>query len=61
MAEPIKKTYISAREFVDSWEKEIYELSNLDYFIYLLINELALGIEKNFFSRLTPCIWRAMK
>ena len=54
MAEPIKKTYISAREFVDSWEKEIYELSNLDYFIYLLINELALGIEKNFFSRLNP-------
>ena len=52
MAEPIKKTYISAREFVDSWEKEIYELSNLDYFIYLLINELASGIEKQYFGRL---------
>lgn len=52
MADSIKKTYISAREFVDSWEKEIYELSNLDYFIYLLINELASGIEKQYFGRL---------
>jgi len=51
LAEQSRKIYISAREFIDSWEKEIYELTNLDYFIFSLINELALELEKNFFTR----------
>lgn len=51
LAEQSKKIYISAREFIDSWEKEIYELTNLDYFIFSLINELASELERNFFSR----------
>ncbi len=50
MAERFQKTYISAREFVSSWEKEVYELNNLDYFIFLLINDLGSVIEKEFFS-----------
>jgi hypothetical protein len=41
--------YITAREFVNSWEKEVYELTYLDYFIYLLINDLGLLLEKDFF------------
>lgn len=49
LAEQFKKTYVSVTEFIDSWEKEIYELTHLDYFSYLLINELASGIEKDFF------------
>jgi len=52
LAEQFKHTYFSAREFVSSWEKEIYELNNLDYFIYLLINELAQDLEKSFFAKL---------
>lgn len=50
MAEQFKKTYVSVTEFIDSWEKEIYELTHLDYFSYLLINEMASGIENDFFS-----------
>lgn len=50
MSEQFKKTYISAREFIISWEKEVYELNNLDYFIFLLINDLASGIERSYFS-----------
>lgn len=53
MAEQFKKTYISAREFVGSWEKEIYELTNLDYFIFLLMNDLASVIESDYFSKTT--------
>ena len=49
MAEQFKKTYVSVTEFIDSWEKEIYELTHLDYFSYLLINEMASGIENDFF------------
>ena len=52
MAEQFKKTYISVHEFVDSWEKEVYELTNLDYFIFLLINNLAGEIETNYLSKL---------
>jgi hypothetical protein len=37
-------------EFVSSWEKEIYELNNLDYFTFLLINHLGNHIEHGFFS-----------
>lgn len=48
MAKKFKKTYISVHEFVNSWEKEIYELSNLDYFTYLLINNVAGEIENGF-------------
>ena len=51
MAEQFKKIYISVTEFIDSWEKEIYELTYLDYFSYLLINELASGIENDFFKK----------
>jgi len=53
LAEQFRKTYLSVREFVDSWEKEIYELNNMDYFIFLLINEVASAVEKQFFSRLS--------
>ena len=52
MAEQFKKIYISVHEFVDSWEKEVYELTNLDYFIFLLINNLAGEIETNYLSKL---------
>jgi len=51
LAERFKKTYISAREFVNSWEKEIYELNNLDYFIFLIMNDLGSLIEREFFSK----------
>jgi hypothetical protein len=50
MAEQFKKIYITAREFVASWEKEVYELNNMDYFIFILINQLGLYIRKDFFS-----------
>ncbi len=53
MAEQFKKIYISPREFINSWEKEIYELNNLDYFVFLLINNLAEQIERSFFNRIT--------
>ncbi len=49
MAEQFKKRYIPASEFVKAWDKEIYELSNLDYFIYLLMNSLADAFEQKFF------------
>ena len=50
MSERFEKTYISIHEFVSSWEKEIYELNNLDYFTFLLINHLGNHIEHGFFS-----------
>ncbi|MBD3225647.1 MAG: hypothetical protein GF313_13040 [Caldithrix sp.] len=53
MAEQSRKSYITAREFIEAWEKEIYELNNLDYFIYLLINELASSIELQYFVNIT--------
>ncbi|HID40323.1 MAG TPA: hypothetical protein EYP36_12530 [Calditrichaeota bacterium] len=53
MAEQFKKIYISPREFINSWEKEIYELNNLDYFVFLLINNLAEHIERSFLNRIT--------
>jgi len=53
MAEQFKKTYVSAHEFVESWEKEIYELTNMDYFIYLLINNLAGEIESTYLAKLS--------
>lgn len=43
--------FISAREFVESWDKEIYELTNLDFFVYLMINHLGSQLEKRFFVR----------
>ncbi|KAA3611081.1 MAG: hypothetical protein D8M58_13990 [Calditrichaeota bacterium] len=46
------KGYITAREFVNSWEKEVYELTYLDYFIYLLINDLGLLLERDFFPKI---------
>ena len=45
MAEKFEKTYISVNEFIESWEKELYELNYLDYFIFLLINKLGFQIE----------------
>jgi len=50
LSERFEKTYISVSEFVSSWEKEIYELNNLDYFTYLLINYLGYKIEHSFFN-----------
>ena len=49
LSERFEKTYISVNEFISSWEKEIYELNNLDYFSYLLINFLGSQIENEFF------------
>lgn len=49
MSENYQKSYISAREFVESWDKEIYELTNLDFFVYLLINHVGNQLEKHFF------------
>ncbi|NOX88181.1 MAG: hypothetical protein GXO77_04080 [Calditrichaeota bacterium] len=49
MAEQFHKIYISASEFVKAWEKEVYELTNLDYFIYLTMNTLAEYLETIFF------------
>lgn len=48
MAERFKNIYITAREFINNWEKEMYELTQLDYFIYLLINDLGASIEQDF-------------
>ncbi len=50
MAEKFEKTYISVNEFIESWEKEVYELNNLDYFIFLLINKLGYQIEHTFIN-----------
>jgi hypothetical protein len=49
LAERFQRTYISVREFIDSWDKEIYELTNLDFFIYLIINHLGNQIENRYF------------
>lgn len=51
MSERFEKIYISVNEFVSSWEKEIYELNNLDYFTFLLINHLGYYLEHDFFSK----------
>jgi hypothetical protein len=48
LAERSEKTYISIHEFISSWEKEIYELTHLDYFAFLLINHLGNQIEHYF-------------
>ena len=45
-----QKAFISTREFVESWDKELYELTNLDYFIFLMINHLGNQLHKNFFN-----------
>ncbi len=52
MSNKFNKGYITAREFVNSWEKEVYELTYLDYFTYLLINELGLLLEEDFFPEI---------
>ena len=51
MSEHYQKTFISAREFVESWDKELYELTYLDYFIYQMINHLGNRLEKHYFIR----------
>jgi len=51
LSERFEKTYISVNEFLSSWEKEIYELNNLDYFTFLLINYLGYKIEHGFFNK----------
>jgi len=51
LSEHFEKTYISVSEFLSSWEKEIYELNNLDYFTFLLINYLGFKIEHSFFDK----------
>jgi len=50
LSERFEKTYISVSEFISSWEKEIYELNQLDYFSFLLINYLGNQIENEFFK-----------
>jgi len=49
--EHFKKNYISAHEFVKCWEKEIYELTQLDYFIFILINRLGAEMESEYFTQ----------
>jgi len=49
LSERFQRTYISVREFIDSWDKEIYELTNLDFFIYLTINHVGNQIENRYF------------
>ena len=49
MSEKYQRTFISVREFIESWDKEIYELTNLDFFVFLTINHLGNQIEKRFF------------
>ena len=51
MSNDFQKTFISAREFLESWDKEIYEMTNLDLFIYLMVNHLGNQLEKRFFVR----------
>ena len=50
LPERFEKTYISVQEFINSWEKEVYELTNLDYFTFLLINQLGNKIETEYFK-----------
>jgi hypothetical protein len=49
LSEKFQRTFISVREFIESWDKEIYELTNLDFFIFQTINHLGNQIEKRFF------------
>ncbi len=49
LSERYQKTFISIREFVESWDKELYELNHLDFFIYLFINHLGNQLERQFF------------
>jgi hypothetical protein len=49
-----EKTYISVQEFISSWEKEVYELNNLDFFIFKMINHLGYQIEHNYFTTIKP-------
>ena len=51
LSEHVPNAFISAREFVESWDKEIYELTNLDFFVYLMINHIGNQLEKRFFIR----------
>ncbi|MCB0285128.1 MAG: hypothetical protein KDE57_00640 [Calditrichaeota bacterium] len=51
MSERFQKTFISAREFLESWDKEIYEMTKLDYFIFLMVNQLGNQLEQRFFKR----------
>jgi len=44
------KSFISVREFVESWEKELYELTNLDFFIYQMMNTLGRQLQNHFFK-----------
>ena len=57
MSERFEKTYISIHEFISSWQKEIYELNNLDYFTYLLINHVGYLIEHSFFTKPKQCTY----
>jgi hypothetical protein len=45
-----QKLYISAHEFVQSWDKELYQLKVLDYFIFLFINYLGNQLDGKFFE-----------
>jgi len=51
LSERYQKTFISARHFLESWDKEIYEVTHLDYFIFLLVNHIGNQLEKRFFIR----------
>ncbi len=50
LSERFQKTFISVREFIESWDKEIYELNHLDFFIYLLINHVGNRLDRQFFT-----------
>jgi hypothetical protein len=51
LAERYQKTFISVNEFISSWEKEIYELTHLDYFTFLLINHIGYQIQHEYISK----------
>ena len=54
MSQRFQKTFISAQEFVENWDKEIYKFDYLDYFVFLLINHLGNQLENRFFSHQRP-------
>ncbi|MCK5077486.1 MAG: hypothetical protein KAR38_13980 [Calditrichia bacterium] len=49
--ERFQKKYISINKFVDIWGKELYELTNLDYFIFQYINYLGNSLECRFWGK----------
>jgi hypothetical protein len=43
-----KFSHLSARSFIEALKKDIYELTNLDYFTFLLVNELVGSLKNDY-------------